>query len=95
MFFSKYSTLQPHPPDPSSDALRHKVNTIARLNLKEEDKDICACEECIYRRQLNRRSPIGLDLSKRTSYRKSYQHRSLSINDCSNRYLIDPEKLSQ
>lgn len=95
MFLSNYSTLQPHSYDPSEDALRHKVNNIARLNLKEEDKDICACQECIYRRQLSRRSPIGLDLSKNTSYKKSYQHRSLNIHHSNDRYLINPEKLSQ
>ncbi len=34
MFFPSYSTLQPQPHDPSTDSLRHKVNHIARMNLK-------------------------------------------------------------
>lgn len=49
--------------------MKQKVNRIALLNLKEHDLDICACEECIYSRQLNRKRIIGLELSKNSTYR--------------------------
>ena len=42
------------------------------MNLKEHDINICACEDCIYRKQLNRRQNVSLDLSKSSSYRKNY-----------------------
>jgi hypothetical protein len=84
MFLPSYNTLKPRSSryssisrDLSSDILKPKVNHIARLNLKSQDIDICACEECIYSRQLNRKSKIGLDMSKHTSYRNSYHNRSI------------------
>ena len=58
------------------ETLQGKVNHIARLNLKDQDIDICACEECIYRRQLNRKSKVHLDMSKDSSYRRAYKQKS-------------------
>ncbi len=46
-----------------------KVSKIALMNLREHEINICACEQCIYKRQLNRKVKIGLDLSKLSSYR--------------------------
>ena len=59
MFAPAYSTINsrrlspilshPHSPtseaspSPSPLALQQKINTIARLNLREQDVDICAC----------------------------------------------------
>lgn len=85
MFLPNYSTIQHSPRRqqlaPLPEELKRKVNHIARLNLKEQDLDICACEECIYARQLHRKHPIKLDLSKHSSYRQSYQNRSLNLNN--------------
>ena len=57
---------------PEKQTLAQKVSKIALLNLKEHDLDICACEECIYSRQLNRKVRIGLDMSKNSSYRAHF-----------------------
>jgi hypothetical protein len=48
------------------------VSKIALMNLREHDLDICACEECIYSRQLNRKHRIALELSKNSSYRSQF-----------------------
>jgi hypothetical protein len=48
------------------------VSKIALMNLREHDLDICACEECIYKRQLNRKHKITLELSKSSSYRAHF-----------------------
>ena len=57
---------------PEDRVLRQRVGQIAMMNLKEHDINICACEDCIYRKQLNRRQNISLDLTKHSSYRKNY-----------------------
>lgn len=66
---SRYSNTIASPEDQS---LAQKVSKIALMNLKEHDLDICACEECIYSRQLNRKVRIGLDMSKNSSYRAHF-----------------------
>jgi hypothetical protein len=50
------------------------------MNLKEHDLDICACEACIYSRQLNRKHRIGLELSKNSSYRAYFDPKGSLAN---------------
>lgn len=68
---SRYSAL-PAVPSPEEQSLAQKVSRIALLNLQPHDLEICACEECIYGRQLNRKHRIALDLSKHSSYRAHF-----------------------
>lgn len=80
---------------PQDQAIKRKVNHIARLNLKDQDVDICACEECIYSRQLNRKRLIHLELSKDSSYRHQYKH-NRSNSDINPAYLsIDYERMQR
>lgn len=73
--FSHNSQLQTIS-SPEDISLQQKVNRIALMNLKDHDLDICACEDCIYSRQLNRKRKINLDLTKQSSYRQQYDRKS-------------------
>lgn len=85
----RYETL----PSPEEHSLAQKVSKIALLNLREHDLDICACEECIYSRQLNRKHRIALDLSKNSSYRAHFDPKAKLID--SKQFKIDYDGLQK
>lgn len=88
---TRYETL----PSPQDHSLAQKVSKIALLNLRQHDLDICACEECIYSRQLNRKHRIGLDLSKHSSYRAQFEPKSPHANPNPSNLKVDYEALQK